>query len=479
MTEPIPQLTGTTKKKRSLFVPLTVVIVTIAVMGFLASRAGLDKALVKQVVDQFIVQMKEKARNQGRDLDVTYGQLEVVGSFASKHVVIHDPVVTIKPLSPKPQSMDGSKRVDDLQITTPTIEIYAESNDLSNMRIQAPAPIDFAGLEEPEKSLLKITNNVPMVWKIGTEKHEGVPYRKVSYESPTQTELTYLREQQASGVEDESPTLVPVYQTLEVKAAQGSGFSSSMAIDGSGLGESNVAFRDVLLTPKEAPEGALKVAEITGRWSNQFNEKKQNAVAASFTFGPVTSDNKAAPYVPVTLDMDATYEGIMGKSASPTAQESSMVLKKLSLTTKEASLTATANFNANALDVLPVGTANIALSNVPFVFSELHKYGMLNEKTQETVTKLLEQITGKPMGELKDIAIPVERVRGGAFKIGNTTFEELLASLIGQAIRIKPSQAPSVTVPESESAPKLVPHLPPPDKPKSTPIEVPDSSVRG
>ena len=469
-----------TKKKRSLFLPIAGGIVALALVGFFASRAGIDKALVKQQLDNFIAQMKERGRAQGRDLDMTYGDLEVVGSFASKHVVVHSPVLTVKPLERRPVKDGEVKPVDALRITTPTLEIYPVAMDLSSLRIQTPEPIDFADADAPEKSLLKVTSNVPPSLTIAQKKVADVPYTDTDYQSPSEMEFTYLREQQAAGEEDKAPHVVPVYETMQMTMAQGSGITSSLATDKSGLGEVKVNFRSMVITPHAAPEGALKIAEITGGWSNTLNDKKLNVITATLKAGPVTSDNKAAPYLPVALDMDATYQGAMPKTpeaiASIQSPESIITLKNFSLTTKDASLKATADFNASASDMLPVGKANVTLSNAPFVIGELKKYGILTPETEQTVNHVLQAVTGTAPEQIKDVVIPIERARGGAFKIGQTTFEELFALFLKEAMTHKAGA--SAPVPDA-AYPPLVPQLPAADKPKAAPIAIPDHGVRG
>ena len=91
------------KKKNKFAAPIAIGIVALIVVGVLLSRAGLDKALVKQKLDETIANLKEKGREHGRDIDVTYGELEVAGSFLSRHVVIHDPALHIRPLTPAPK----------------------------------------------------------------------------------------------------------------------------------------------------------------------------------------------------------------------------------------------------------------------------------------------------------------------------------------------------------------------------------------
>lgn len=473
-----------TKKKRSLVLPIAAAIVAIAVAGFVASRAGLDKALVKQQVDDFIARMHEQGKAQGRDLNLTYADLEVSGGFTNKHVVMKDPVLTVRPLDRVPQTPEDRKTVDSLRITTPAIQLYP---GVSSLTIKAAESIDFAGEDEPAKSLLKVTSATPLEVAVSNNTQGEVTYSNIEFNAPEKMEFVYLRETQAEGKEEETPQLVAVYETLTMTVAAGSGFKSSLADDGSGLGKASINYRDLVIVPQKSPEANIKLAEIAGDWSNALNEKKLNVVHGALKMGPITSDAADMPYQPVMLEFDGSFEGAMPKSpesvASIQSQESVMTLKTLSLSTKDASLKASANFTANASDMLPVGTANIALTNTPYVLAELRKYHLLNENNEGLLMAMLERITGTPAAEMKDVVIPIERTRGGAFKIGGATFEELFALMLKQAIDKQPATGSSPDAPEAGEqgaleAP-LVPQLPPADKPKAAPIEVPDPSVRG
>lgn len=474
------------RKKRNLFLPIAGAILFVALLGFFASRAGLDKALVKQQLDDFIAQVKERGKAQGRDIEITYGELQVIGSFAAKHVVIHDPVLTIKPSERKAAVANGKPVIDALRVSTAAIEVYPEAMDLSALRLQAPDEIKVVNADAPDTLLLSVKSNVPPTLIVAHKKQGDVPYTDTNYQSPSQMEFTYLREQQAKGDEEETPQVVPVYDTLSIAVAQGSGVTSSMANDDSGRGNVSVNMRDITLTPKSAPEGAIKVAQLVGQWSNSLNDKNLNVLHGEFKAGPITSDNAAVPYLPISIDFDATYEGAMPKNAEAIANiqspESVITLKQLSLTSKDTSLKASANFTASASDVLPVGSASIALSNAPFVLGELRKYGLLNGNNEAMVDHVLQLLTGTPVGDLKDVAIPIERARGGSFKIGKTTFEELFAVMLKEAMQKRPAgEAPAqvITPAAPESNGRHVPTLPPADKPRAAPIEIPDHGVRG
>ncbi len=486
MTDQSDFTAPTLKKKRHWALIITAVILLIGIAGFIASRAGIDKLLVKQKLDDVIAQIKENGRNQGRDIDITYGDLEVVGSFASKHVVVHNPAFYVKPMNQKPLQPGEQHKPDSLVVTTPTLEIYPEAADLSSLRLQLPEPINFAAQDAPEKSLLKLSANTPFAVSFTQETVNNVPHTKVKYVSPTELDYTFLREQQAEGAEEKTPDLVPVYDTLHVAIAAGSGLESDFATDGSELGTAKIHFGNVVSTPQSAPEGAVAIAAMEGEWSNVLNEKKQNVIHSTLNLGPITGG--ILPYAPIAIAMDVTYTGTLLKTpesvAEAKSQESAIDVKTFSITTKDSSFTVTGNFTADASDILPVGKANIAIVNMPFILGELRTNAILNPNNEPIVAPLLQLMTGSPLDQLKDTNIAIERARGGAFKIGQTTFEELFATFLKQAMAQKQGAAapatpaaPNVITPTTPNA--HAPTLPPADKPKPKPLEVPDHGTRG
>jgi hypothetical protein len=494
----------TTRKKRPWGWGIAIGVLILVAVAFFASRAGLDKALVKQQVDGFIVQLRESAKAQGRHVDLTYRDLEVAGGLTNKHVVMHDPVFTIKPLEPTPNVATQEQPTNALRVTTARVLLFPKAADLSALSIEAHDPIDLAGEEDPTKSLLKISSPKPLTVTVANTRIGDALYSELDAALPAALTFVYLRETQAEGKEEETPTLVPVYKTLTLTAQEGGRLTTRFAQDHSGLGEATIDYRNIVITPEDAPGEALTVAEIVGAWANSLNEKKQSSMQAKLSFGPVTSANPETPYQPVALKLEGSFEaGVAPAAAAATAPaqgteaapeavapaagapESVITLKEFALTTKDANLTATANFTASATDVLPVGNANLTLTNAPFVLAELQAAGLLDEADSATVVSILERVTGTKAAEMKDIIIPIERARGGAFRIGNSTFEELFALLLQGAMQSNASEDASAEEgaepgdeEEGEAAP-LMPQLPDADAPKAAPIAVPDPSVRG
>lgn len=476
MTETTPN--APSSKPRSLTPLIVLGILLIVILGFVASRQGIDRALVKQALDNLAAQLKERGNAQGSDFTLTYGELEVTGGFTNKHVVVHDPVLEVKPKAGVAVSSPvGRTAPKGLRISTEKAEIYADASDMSSVRVDFPSMINFVGIDDQEKSLLKISANEPLEFTSTQQKEGDALHQIVAFKAPTNMELTYLRESQAKGEEDKAPTVTPVYETLNVASSSGSGFSSDMLADGSSVGVAKVYFNNLVLTPKETPQNAIRIGEVTGEWSNLLNADKSNSLRAALKFGPVASDSKDVPYLPVMLDFDASYTGPSmhgpeAGQASAAPMQSVMTLKGLSLTTKDAKLSGAANFTASAGDVLPVGSARLTLTNVPYVLGELRKYGIVNPQNEQGISDVISKIAGVPIAQVKDLDIPIQRPQGGSFRIGNATVEELLALLMKGAMQQQGQTAPATSAP-------IAPKLPDANRTKSAPIPIKDPSTRG
>lgn len=477
-------MTNVSAKKRKLLPFAILGIITVLAAGFFVSRAGLDKALVKQHVDAVIASIKEQGRDQGRDIDIRYKEITIAGGFLDKHVVLLEPSISIKPLEREPLGPDGKRKMDSLVITTEYLLIDPKAVDLSSVTYSLPKPINFAPEDAPEKSLLKIEPSTPIAATMTKKKQGETSFTEIKSTLPQTIDITYLREQKAEGVEDATPTITPVYSSLGVQVAPDSTIYSHMADDDSGFGSIVLAIGNVTLTPKETPEGIISIAGVKLRWSNEITPEQRRMLAAKADIGPITAAQEILPYAPVALALDLEVDAPSAKeNASAEAQkDASLKLKTFSITTKEAALTGEADFTSTAGDMLPTGTAKLQLTNFQYVLNELRKNGVFKATQEQTFLPMIEKISGKPVAEIQEFSVPISRQKGGAFMIGNASFEELFALLLQQAARPNTSNAEPVPHDgEEEIKPQsgLVPQLPPVNRERSAPLPVPDQSVRG
>jgi hypothetical protein len=477
-----------TSKKSKLLIPAAVALLALLGGIFFISRSGLDQVIVKQKLDEYIVLLKEKGKASGRAIDVTYGEVQVVGTLINKHAVINKPVMTIKPLTPETITPDGDSSA--VVVTTDTLEIHGESMDLSALRFSLPHPVNFAGMNAPEKSLLKIESNGPLEATISQKKLQDLTYTALSHTAPASIDLTYLRVEHAEGKEDATPTVVPVYDTIHITIAPNSTIKTNLADDDSGLGTADISFKQITTSPKSAPEGIITVAGIEAHWSNTLDAQKTPVIKNKMNIGPITAPDGVLPYAPMALNVDFGYVGaseddsdgdVEDANKKSAAKDPTITLKNFELTTKDASLSATADFISSPTDMLPTGKARVTLKNVPFVLAELKKRKMLTPEAEIWVPELLQKVTGTPLAQLTDADVAIEREHGGAFKIGNTTFEEVFATILKHALKINPPAETGDDVEEvaPEGAAVPAPTLPDASKEKTKPIAVPDNGVRG
>ena len=444
-------------KRHYLYLGLAGVSVLV-VAGVVVSRSGLDKALLRQQMDAFATALHTNGERQGRDVTLTYGEVGIEGSFSKKHGIVHDVKLTIKPMHPNGVSAPGDES---LVVSTPIAEVYPKSVDLSALQVQLPQPLDFTSEREPEKKLLTITTNTPLTLDVVQAQENTVDTLALKHSFPTQIDFTYLREHQAEGAEDATPTIVPVYKKLTMTLAPGGVVQSKFTVDGKGLGQGNVDLRDIQLQPESVPNGAVKINEIVGNWSNSINDKKRRIAALKLHVGDITASPDMLPYTPISLAVDATFDGLDGQPAPQdvaaiTAPQSVIKLSQFALSTKDAKLTAQADFVTNSGDILPEGTANITLTNVPYVLKELRDNGIVNAQNEVMVVPILELATGQKIADVTDAVIDVKRVRGGAFSIGKTTFEELFATFLKAAMTKNPAVVPAPAKP-ADDAKKIPP----------------------
>ncbi len=427
--------------KKLLLIILTVVVLVIAVVLL---GSGVDRDQLQKQVDAFAESLHDSAEKHGRDITFTYREITVEGWIANRHGVIHDPKIVSKPLN-------GDAK-DSLVITTPIAEIYPKSADLSAIELQLSQPLEFTTEDAPEKKLLTIKANAPLTWQFAQTQENKVDYLDVTHPVATRLELTYLREQQAHGVEDETPQLVPIYKDLIITAAEGGSIRSHISNDERKLGTMVVDVRDVHLFPKDVPNGAMIIAEISIQASNAINDKNRQISSVKLHCGDLSASPSMIPYMPISLRVDASYDRAAGGDS--VASDASIKLTEFMLSTLKSKLSAQADFTAHANDFMPQGTANITLTNLPYVLKELRNRAAIEEKDEAFITPIVEKISGQKLAEIADLVVDINRPQGGSFTIGKSTFEELFALALSGAMKQAKPQPPAAPAIEGKPAKK-------------------------
>lgn len=446
---------------------LVVLLLVAGSIALIATRAGVDKTLVKQQLDQFAADLKQRGRDTGRVMELTYGDIEMVGGLTDRHALVHDPRFLIKPLPEKaPPPVPG--KANSVLITTPVLEIYPESSDLSSLKLVLPQPITVASEEEPKKSLLTITPNAPWALNVAQTKLHGTYYLQLKQSMPDQTRLTYLREQVAQGEEDKTPTVVPVYETLILSLQEGES-EVSYALDGSGLGKGTLEFENVSIAPDKMPETAIRIGKMTGRWESERDAKQLHKSSSAFSIDSITAPAEIIPYAPISFAYEMNYQGALPILAGgmPAAQPgpSTLQLKTLSLHTKDATFDATADFTSMADEIMPVGSAHLKFTNVPFIVGELKARHILGADGEVVMQTMIEHISGQAYAAVKDLDFEIKRAKGGTSQIGHASFEELFSLFLKNKLQQLQPQDAAPAKPAAPVAPAAAAAKPPTPKP--------------
>lgn len=435
---------------------LASILLAVAVLGVavvLLLRSGIDRDQLQKQVDAFATSLHERAEQHGRDVTLTYGAIDIEGGLTQRHGVIRDVKLTIQPMD-----SSGTDKNVPLVVGTAVVEIYPDSADFSAVEIRLPQPIDFTNEGDSAKKLLTVKADIPLTLALAQMEKDATKYLDLTHNVPTKTELTYLREQQTRGEEDETPELVPVYKTLTVTAAPGGEIRSHTSMDDQNLGVIAVNIKGLRLLPEGVPNGEIDIAEILLDSSKLVNEKGQTVGALKVRVGEITAAAEFLPYAPISLTVDGSYESAKTPQdlAAIASSAASVKLSDFTLTTKEAKLMAKGDFTSKSSDILPEGAANITLTNVPYVLKELRENGVVNDTNEGFVVPVLEMTTGQKIADITDAVIEIKRSQGGAFAIGKTTFEELFAAMLKNALaqaQPKPITAPPAATSPEKKAP--------------------------
>ena len=421
--------TNVARKSGKRIVGIVVGIALLAGGGWLAlQQFGLDATLVKQQLDTIAKQLRDDGKKDGRHIALSYGDIEMAGGALNRHALVRDVSLLLKQENGTPGTVS---KPNSLLITSAVMELHTRGTDRLTLRFLHP--IIVASEEAPTRAMLQVSGNAPLSVTFGQTKVADVLYAEWEQALPSELRVTYLKEEQAAGAEDQTPTVVPVYQTVIVTSAKAESFVQ-FAQDESGLGNATLTLDDVRVMPEGIPEGTVSIGQVRGRWSHVLNETGEPVIEGNLTVNAIEAAPELIAYAPITLAFDARQQGHMPRPGLPAQKPSSYQLKTFSLKAKNAAIDATADFASQPGETLPVGTAKLSVKNLPFVMKELKHFSVLDAADDPLLTAIIERVAGKPYADITDVDVAIARPKNGAFTIGKSTFEELFALVLTSKI---------------------------------------------
>ncbi len=395
-TMPPPDDEEPVAKERRSYTGLAVassVILLVAVVGFVASRAGIDRATVEQRVREAEAGLNEMLKPRGYQATLAYDDLALSGGLFSRMVTLKNPVLEFahpNPLSP----YNGTK------IRLEQLSFVPGDSSLQTAEITLPSPVEIIN---PRHTYV-ISGEPALVIDVAAQEGER------SWEADFPASFSITRD----GKEIRSGTL-----------GEGSG-SHVVQNSTTGALKKQIMLKDSKLHIDEAE---LAIDELA-MYSDITKDEGMLSEEYSLKLDKLTPAGTLTPLGPVSAELKAKLK------ASEQGKLQMLEVGPLSITGEGYRVEAGSEWKFNASEILPYGNAGLKVTGARRMVDAVGKAKLLGPVELAVLESALLKTSGQDaLSDEQEIAIHIERQSGGPFKIGNTTFEELAASVFQELLR--------------------------------------------
>lgn len=381
-----------------LVVFLTAVVV-IALLGYFTSRAALSVEMVNARLSAWGDVMKESAARKGYDASFTYGTVSIEGGLFSKRAVVADPKLTLS---------RNNKLV--RSFTTSVFEIQPDTGEMEKLRLVFAAPLTMKLEDE------------------ASQRFEAV--------SPIEVEVTKVPNGQA--YEAFVPTQVNIF-----KGGDGADSIPSMTFE-TKLGSKVTGFigsdseeytQHITLLPStlKMADRTMRVAslDVTAEAAKEDAARMTHYEAKIGKFETTGIFSVITP-LDIVADVDRETASVLADDEQEHHKDNTYFFNALSMYSGTSELKLTGKFDVAKGEILPMGSAEVSLSNVGTLIGRLKAAGTLDDRSVDVSRAILKRIASEWNTKTDTIQFSVEREYGGGFYLGDVTFEELLATALKQ-----------------------------------------------
>ncbi len=424
-------------KKCSFVYSLFVLTSMVAVLWFIWFGTGmlLDKNDVGNDLNKLTEQLTAIGDDYDKNVKVTHGVIDTNGWGVNKRSVISN--VNVEVTGKAPGDMmnftlafgDVVAAADNynpkkllLEISKP-INIYQNGNFISSVTFSEPLIYSYLPSQGDGGQLFQ---------------HNVILPKKVSLSADSPNPVNSINNGATTGSSEEKFSLNFVNNPVIELVSTGTDDVGSISYDFSGM----------TITSKEQ-----KILSF-GTMKSQFNEEDgddegrrsgkysfvadevmfYNGEAATkpYSFNVNTNlvfdrnKKKAKPY----FDQAPVYNDLNG-----TDQNREVTVNNMTIANPDFQIRATGNFSNIIGDPLPSGNVDVVIDHLPgFMSSEL-----VAIEGKDLVENGLTKILGQPLTGQDQVSFTLKREKNGVLYVGNTTFEELVASVFSGSIMGTPS----------------------------------------
>ena len=416
-----------------------------SVVALLLVWSGAGSLLGKGEVEKGLQRVSEQLSNignkYGKNVSFSHGEVSVDGWGQSKRAVVHNVVIDVT----------GKAAVDLFKSTISLGDVVASSDpiDSRKLRMEISKKIDIS---QNGKVINSLVFEEPLVYSYLQTQVDGIDSFQHNVVLPKQISLqSGSSESVAEGDKnsDERPSeekyAISFNENPSIVFISSSGHGLEFSYDLSGLTLLNNGKNTVTI----------------GTWKSQLNEDDGAAEGRIAGKHTITADDivlymeqdSTKPYA-LNINTDfvvdankvnvnkqetsnpnqSSGEALKGMVSMPEGLDSvenrEVVLNNFSLSNPDFKLHATGKFANTKGDPLPSGEINVDIDNLPkFLDSEL-----VAMQNRGLIEGALTKIIGQPLAGQEQASILIKREKNGVFYIGNTNFEELVASVLSGSL---------------------------------------------
>ena len=445
---------GSMKKclnKKFSVIALLAVVAGGAALWFVRFGASslISKEIVENELQNLSAQISEEAEEQGKTAKFTYGEVEITGWGYNKKAVVHNPAIEV--------AVKGAPEGKNWLVSTDSVVAEADPTNAQRAILSASAPFNISE-DGKQKSVVSFAE--PLKYAYTQLNVDGFKSAVQDIFVPTQITISQVIAPVEGG---SAPVAVaPKNQTII-------SFATAPTLQILSSAEKNkriVSYDFSGLSVINDDGNKVTIGSIIGK----FN--KENSLA----LGDIVLANATHSSQPYAFNLDTAIAGTIttpkaGESpvttvadtptpVAPTSVVSKKItLNEISLAGADFKIHAAGDISVESSDPLPSGLLNFQIDNLQkFLGSEI-----VPAEMRGVVEAVLEKMTGQPASKQENIAVPFKREKNGVLYLGNSTFEALTASVLGNVLTNRPAGAepvapapvvnvPSVDMPKSEGA---------------------------
>ena len=421
-------------------------VVLVGLVLFALSRG--NEMIAKPFIETQLAKVAENIASQaalsGDGAKLTYGEVSVAGGIFNKKATISD-----LQLEYTVQLPFGN--VQQTTINTPTAEVTADQIKSHAINIKFPEP--FTLTREGYQPLSLTFDGKPIyTYQFGEQLEEH------QLDLPNHVIL-------GVGTDSNDP--------VEVAISYASGATLERQINQStGENKSHIQFSNVTLT-SNVESNEIRVAGFEVRSNERSGEPgiRQFKSQVDITDVEIQQLDKLSGPYSLGADVSGDYKVTKVEEGVAGVTHVNMTVKQFNLKAKDYDVSVVGQFSRVPEDPMLFGSGDVTIQGLD-AFRNSELIDINDDKLKDTVIGL---VTGNQDVAAKEAAFTVKREQNGTFFIGQTTFENLIGTVVTHVLsqQKQPATAPAAPVP-AEPAPAATPIPNDPVAEPAQPVPMPE-----